>query len=182
MQVATILVGPSRIKFRVPVHVLTDQSPFFAKAFQGPFKEAETKVMELPDDEPETFARFKAWVRLARTKPDCVAIADTEVKNHMKILDLAKLWVFAEKVRVPILQNTVMSYIVDRYKDYNGRNIALDTFNYVFDNTTEHSQLRRVFVDFVVHNMDREWYDEHKGGLHVEFIEDLCLSHDQDHC
>jgi hypothetical protein len=161
--------------FKLPVHVLVKHSPFFAKALQGSFKEGKTKVIELPEDEPMSFSCFANWT-CKEASLSFVGISDSEMNHNMKMQDLAKVWIFAEKVRAAPFQNFVMDIILDRYKDYKGTNISLDTFNYIFDNTMDGSQLRHIFVDFANHKMSPSWYNLHKSELHVECIEDLCLA------
>jgi len=53
--IITIAVGPSRRLFACHEDVLSI-SPFFAAALQGPFVEAQTKQVVLPDEEPEIFS------------------------------------------------------------------------------------------------------------------------------
>lgn len=162
--------------FKLPVEVLAKHSPFFAKALLGEFREGKTKVMELLHDEPKSFSCFANWVCQTEESVSFVGISDCEMKNSMKMHDLANLWVFAEKIRAAPFQNFVMDIILGRYKDYYGMNIPTDTFNYVYDNTMAGSQLRRIFVDFAAHKMSPSWYNLHKSELEVDFVEELCLA------
>jgi hypothetical protein len=176
MEFATIFVGPFRTMFKLPVRVLTKHSPFFAKGLHGDFKEGKTKVMELLYDEPTSISCFAHWACQQEADVSFVGTSDSEMKRHMMIHDLAKVWVFAEKIRAAPFQNFVMDLILERYKDYHGTDISVDTINHAFDNTTPRSQLRHVFVDFAAHKMSPSWYNHNKSELEPDFIEELCLA------
>jgi hypothetical protein len=61
-EVARIEVGPDREPFTIHVELLCFRSPFFRKALKGPFQEAQTRVMPMPDDDVDAFSRFELWL------------------------------------------------------------------------------------------------------------------------
>ncbi|TID23631.1 hypothetical protein E2P81_ATG03197 [Venturia nashicola] len=175
IEFATIYVGPSRISFSIPVEAASTHSPFFANAFQGKFKEGKTKVMEMAYDEPRTFRCFAHWIYQQAGIPSG-ADSESEMENTLKMYDLAIIWIFADRIRAAGFQNYVMDLILERYNDYHGTNISVETFNHVYQNTLAGSQLRHAFVDLAAHKMSPSWYNIHKGDLEVEFLEELCLA------
>jgi hypothetical protein len=65
-------------------------------------------------------------------------------KNLDRDMNLAKLWVLADKLCIPQLQNALIDCIEDicaRTKD-----LALETLHYVWDNTPNDSPLRKYFI------------------------------------
>lgn len=77
-------------------------SPYFAAAFKGPFKKGGTHILEL-DVHPDAFAVFVDWVYSQR------------IQNYgsegTAILNLLELWLFADRVSLPKLQNEVLEII-----------------------------------------------------------------------
>lgn len=129
--------------------------------------------MELPYDEPQTFGCFAQWI--SQQNEDSVVVSDFELTKEMKMKDLTNAWIFGERIRTSRFQNFVMDLILARFKEYHGTNIALETFNHVYNNTLAGSQLRRVFVDFAAQKMSPSWYNLNKSELEVDFLEELCL-------
>ncbi|KAE9981064.1 hypothetical protein EG328_011861 [Venturia inaequalis] len=172
---ATVYVGPSRVFFSIPVEAASTHSQFFLNAFQGKFREGKTKVMEMVHDEPQTFRCFAQWI-CGQVGVPFVGDSESEMEGALKMYDLAITWIFADRIRAAGFQNYVMDLILERYRDYHGTNISVETFNHVYQNTLAGSQLRHVFVDLAAHKMSPSWYNIHKGDLEVEFLEELCLA------
>jgi hypothetical protein len=67
---------------------------------------------------------------------------------------LAELWVLADKICIPALQNLVMDTIV---KVFSARNwIPVFTYSYIFKNTNSGSALRRLAVTQTAYGMTEE--------------------------
>lgn len=126
-------------------------------------------------DEPQTFKCFAHWLYRQEEIP-FVGDSEPEMQSTMKMYDLAIIWIFADRIRAAGFQNYVMDLILERYKDYHGTNISVETFNHVYQNTLAGSQLRHVFVDFAANKMSPSWYNIHKSDLEVDFLEELCLA------
>lgn len=57
-----VLVGTEQRRFDVHRELVCSKSDCFAKAFQEGFREAETKIIELPEQHVETFQYFVHWL------------------------------------------------------------------------------------------------------------------------
>lgn len=58
---AQLVVGPEEVRVDVHIELLRAISPFFRKAFDGSFREAETKRISLPEDEPPVVTAMLSW-------------------------------------------------------------------------------------------------------------------------
>ncbi|KAL3441338.1 hypothetical protein BJX65DRAFT_288767 [Aspergillus insuetus] len=56
--------------FRVHRAIVCSQSSFFESALGGPFKKAQTKIIDLPGDDLETFERVLAFMYVGDYSPD----------------------------------------------------------------------------------------------------------------
>jgi hypothetical protein len=54
-------VGPNEVPFDAHIELLCALSPFFDKALEGRFDDAETKHIPLPGEDPKLFAEFLSW-------------------------------------------------------------------------------------------------------------------------
>ncbi|KAF4556271.1 Hypothetical protein D9617_1g081470 [Elsinoe fawcettii] len=59
---ATILVGPAKVKFVLHTELLVSVSPFFAAALQGHFAESASQIVTLPEEKPDMFEWFVQWL------------------------------------------------------------------------------------------------------------------------
>jgi hypothetical protein len=83
---------------------LCKSSPFFDKAFNGDFWEAETQTMILEDIEPSIFGLFICWLYSGYVALRKVGLEGEETLTQTPV-QLAKLWVIAERLVLPKLQN-----------------------------------------------------------------------------
>jgi hypothetical protein len=156
--------------------------PYFANAFRGAFTESESKTITLRDVDRSTVSDFLDWVRALpkpRTRRERTLgppHSPRRLEHPSRLAPLVKLWVFADKYRVPKLQNQAMAKIADLYSVYDGKNIQPSLIGYVYDNSQLDSPLRRIIVDFAAAKMHPDFYSEIVSELHVEFLEDLCLA------
>jgi hypothetical protein len=88
---------------------------------------------------------------------------------------LMKLWILAEKLMIPRLQNEVMDNIIlnfaPRIHEFTP---VLST--YVYSNTGTETLLRSMVVDFVAQSMSSDHFQKHKGEWNAELLQDLCSS------
>jgi hypothetical protein len=181
-ETARIFVGDDPDPFLINADLICNASPYFAKAFRGEFSEAESMQITLQQVDRSTVSDFLDWVRAA-PKPRTIRQSVGErppsppvLEHPVKLAPLVRLWVFADKHRVPKLQNQAMYRIASLYPHYDGCNIQPSLIDYVYHNSQSDSPLRRIMVDFAATKMDPGFYSENVSDLHVEFLEDLCLT------
>lgn len=88
--IATVLVGPEKRTFEIPVAHLTTID-FFARAFGGRFKESASKTIELPDEDDQAFELFLQWLYLGL--PD--SVFQVQIGNFaalVRLLLMADKW------------------------------------------------------------------------------------------
>ncbi|ORY09972.1 BTB/POZ protein [Clohesyomyces aquaticus] len=90
--IAHLRVGPDEVPFDAHSEVLCNISPFFKAALNRDWTEARTKLIALPDEDPDAFTLF---LRFAYTGSP---LHDDEKTTT---LNLSRLWVMADKYQVP---------------------------------------------------------------------------------
>lgn len=83
--------------FRIHKNYLCHYSPYFEAAFNGRFIEGETQVLELEDTEPRIFGIFVNWLYVQKITDEDGQLASCS--------DCINLWILADKILVPSLQN-----------------------------------------------------------------------------
>lgn len=124
-------------------------------AFNSNFIEGQTQTYRLEDTTPGSFKLLIQWVyaqkvRISQPAPpgllDVLAERgeqDADVGWGEEDMNLARLWVLADRLGMPKLQNNVMSIIVDISKLHQP---AALTFRYIYENTAEGSPLRALTI------------------------------------
>ena len=103
--------------------------------------------MELEDIEPKIFGIFVNWLYVQKITDEEGQLASCS--------DCINLWILADKILVPSLQNqALMSLEFDRSSGSKER-FASAIFHRVWDNTTEESPLRAYLVEVMVRKPKR---------------------------
>jgi len=63
----TIDVGPDHQKYRIYKELISYYSEYFRNALKKPWKEADDRIVELPDIEPQVFDVFVDWYECQHT-------------------------------------------------------------------------------------------------------------------
>jgi hypothetical protein len=170
-----VFVGPDRVVFDVHRVMVCELSPFFNKAINGPFREAEKKEVELPDDEPHIFTGVMNWIYRKTFNPDLYTIS---------WLDLAKFWIIADKLDIPPLQHQAIHAIFQKHvrkvveegplRQCRGiANISPVTVDYIYENTRVHASLRRALVELFVDSVAVNQLQERIADFPAEFLADV---------
>lgn len=104
--IVTVYVSPEKYPFYLHKGRLCQQSSYFEKAFQGPFKEAESGSVWLEEDGVDEFKLFEQWLYSGR-------FSYSKTSDDPSLL-LVKVFCFAEKRGIPTLQNATLDAIRDR--------------------------------------------------------------------
>lgn len=89
-------------------------------------------------------------------------------------LVLIQLWVLADKLLVPELQNLVLDKI-DEIREVT-QVIPTECLNYAYQNTSSDSPLRRWFVHQCVTQLEPEWFTEHPEHFPHEMLIELAAT------
>ncbi|KAL2293142.1 hypothetical protein FJTKL_05133 [Diaporthe vaccinii] len=109
---ATIFVGPGKVKFLVHQLIICRFSAFLRDAFA---KATDTDSITLPDAEPRIFSPFVDWAYLATCffpKLDCLI-----GPRFASFFDLVKLYVLAQTYDVQAVQDSIISTTYARLFD-----------------------------------------------------------------
>ncbi|KAF2098275.1 hypothetical protein NA57DRAFT_57434 [Rhizodiscina lignyota] len=140
-ELATIVVGLTKDHFHVHAELLIAHSPFFKKALRNDSTEGKITTVELPDHLPATFAAICKWLYSDKIDLD----PETFTFAH-----IAHLWVLADKLQIPKLQNDAMRLAPLRYARLQHSNLRTTNIDWVYTHTVPGSPLRRVVVDLTI--------------------------------
>ncbi|KAJ9667446.1 hypothetical protein H2201_002314 [Coniosporium apollinis] len=160
-------VGAEPVRFVLHEVLACRACPFFEKAIQGGFAEASSRVIMLTEDEPETFSEVVSWIYRD------LLFTEITLPEYPEDIRLCKLWVLADKLCMPALQNRVMELITDKALAQN--HVApTATLDWIWQHTSQGSKLRFAFVDISVRSMTRSDLWDRKRILPAEFVQEFC--------
>ncbi|KAJ4420902.1 hypothetical protein N0V82_004082 [Gnomoniopsis sp. IMI 355080] len=111
------IVIPSGKNFLLHIDVLVDKCDYFRAALMGSFREAETKLLNLPDVSDNVFGFFLKWIYSGSIKP---ANGSRHCNMHnecnLTLPGLFELWFLADYLRAPALQNHALTNVVDKLR------------------------------------------------------------------
>lgn len=93
--------GTKEKSFTVYKEFICYYSPFFDAAFNGSFREGETQTMLWEDVEPTEFALFVRWLYTQN-------VLDVAGHSQPSLWELTNLWILADRLLIPKLQNEVI--------------------------------------------------------------------------
>jgi hypothetical protein len=113
---STVGKEPDTKAFVAPESFLTTRFEFFRRAMNGSWKEAETHIVELPEDDPETFAVYINHVYTGQLFTATVTDKELATLGARDILKevskqyhtLFKVYVLAGKLQDVATKNTIM--------------------------------------------------------------------------
>jgi hypothetical protein len=133
--------------FLIHKNFICHYSPYFDAAFNGNFVEGETQTLDLEDTHPEVFGVFVQWLYTQQ-----IIEPEESQRTLSQPRRLMSLWILADKVLVPRLQNETFRRI-DCFRK--GATPELWTsvreiYHDIYNNTQIESPLREYFVIFHV--------------------------------
>lgn len=162
------LVGnESPQKFTIHESVIKPRSEFVRLALRGEWKEANDRVITLPDDEPDVFSIYQEWLYsgLIHTRG-----SEKGLENDPEHELLVKAFVLGEKIIDPEFKDCVLDAIIEKLREDKCINLYLTKL--VFDNTPSASPLRRLWMDTYYYFGTPQWIDSNVLGNTVssEFL------------
>jgi hypothetical protein len=162
-ETVVLIVSVDKEHYTLHKDLLCFYSDFFRAAFNGSFKEATERKIELPDVDVETFEAFQVWLYTQNLPQNESVPAKTYPEWYL----LSRLWVFGDSHQIPLLQNNVIDIMLDKVvKD--GTN-PFFSINYVYENTASSSLLRKAVADIMAH----------RSIMKSDAGMDSCLAHPQ---
>lgn len=145
-----IIVRSEKKEFILNEKLLCDKADYFKAAFRSGFKESQEKQLELPEDNPDTFARFVEWLYTNEIKCSQYRHLWGSPGNEVKHdLEFFGLWVFGDKIRASDLTKAASERCKICFVQ-NGYVASAEGIEFVYSNTTERSQLRELLVNATV--------------------------------
>jgi hypothetical protein len=140
--------------FTAHIAFLTTRSLFFRKALSGAWKEAEERVVKLPEDESNI---VELYLQCVYGLP--ISVEPNPVpENHLgysERLELAKLYVFAEKVQDVRAKNialkTFLKCVWKLWRDGSWCDPGEQVVHILYEGTVSGSPMRRLLVDIYAH-------------------------------
>ncbi|TVY32908.1 hypothetical protein LOCC1_G007719 [Lachnellula occidentalis] len=156
----TFLIGPENVDvkpktFIVHKEIACYHSPVLNAAFNSDFIEGQTQTYTLDDISEGAFKLLVQWLYSQK-----LVLPRPPMANELCILytDLVMLWVLADKLDIPSLQNLVLEKI-EQISD-ESVSIPYESFDYIYRNTSKGSQLRRFLVEMVSMQCHENIFDD----------------------
>lgn len=151
-----IWVGSPSTEFTVHENVLkASETQFFQAVFSNGFKETETGILELPEDDPATFRLLLQWVYGSAT-----GFSDCEKKHFFSKLDypsMLKLYATASKYMMNNLHDAIITDFwtchVRASLTWLAMSFSQDAFSFYNKTTMATCPLDRLLVDWMVDNI-----------------------------
>lgn len=162
------LVGTDAPKrFIVHEALVTPRSEFVRMALRGEWKEAQTRTVPLPEDEPDIFSVYQQWLYGGRihTRPSS-ALSKTDDEYRK----LVKAYILGEKLVGGNFKDSIVDAIVEKLRLTHKFDTGLTDL--VFDNTLPTSPLRRLWLDAYYNFGSPEWLNASLVGdsINAEFM------------
>jgi hypothetical protein len=169
--VIVFLVGTSTPqRYSIHERLVSPRSEFVRLALRGPWKEAQERIINLPEDDSVVFSVYQQWLYggLIHTCRDTsFSGADDEYET------LAKAYILGEKLMDHDFKDAVTDAIVEKLRSL--RRFDTSLTNLVFSNTPSGSPLRRLWMDAYYHFGSSAWLDVDRVGspINAEFMIDF---------
>jgi hypothetical protein len=133
----TLFIGPNRHNIYGEKALLACFSQYFEKLLYGCFRESSELCVELPEDDQRVVAAFVHW-----TSSGAIDAASKEIPKQESHF-YKRLWIYGDKILAPNFCDFALEFLIQKYRS--GKIRATD-IEYVYENTTVGSKLRRFLV------------------------------------
>ncbi|KAN0103400.1 hypothetical protein V8E51_011713 [Hyaloscypha variabilis] len=174
-EMVTFHVGKDGADEKFTVH--KESATFYSPVLKAAFDNG-TRTYRLEDVRPDTFRLFIQWLysgEFTSIQEADLATEDINSEKAVRIvkhcedrdLDMVQLWLLAEKLKIPRLQNDVMHRFWEHFENqdekHDGKFWSTKWISYVYEEgrTTPDSPLRHLAVDFVLYEVYVNWPPEH---------------------
>ncbi|KAE8446885.1 hypothetical protein EG329_011516 [Mollisiaceae sp. DMI_Dod_QoI] len=162
--------GSKESKFSIHKEFACRASPVLKAAFESSFVEGQTQTYKLDVSEDV----IRALVRWIYTQ-DFKSVQITTGKfDQAEAMTLVQLWVLADKLLMPKLQNMLIREIDKARKTT--KIIPTCCFQYVWENTAEESPLRILFIHECAMHIDSGWNKKLLSTFPHEMLQELIIA------
>ncbi len=183
-----MIVGtsPNTKTWQLHKELLIDSSPFFAAALDGSFAEATSKVIRLPEDNPDIFALFIQWLYVGDFAHGfCTAdhTNDYDLDNNddhhccrASILIDIRAWILGDKLGCSIFKDVAMLRLIRAFDTWS---IDTTTVRIAYEGSAHGSKLRKFLLDEFRHEAKADYFSDDTdewvllARVCVDFGEDL---------
>lgn len=149
-------------------------SVFFRKACSGSFKEASTKIISLPETDPEIFAIYSHWIYSSEV--DVPDVDKPGTAGSVARRQLAALYILADHLDDKSLRNAVVDEYLTSSRDASS-GPGPNTVKLVWSETPDNCKFRNLVLDFFVTRHDNGiWLERDRDNLPAAFYCDLALA------
>lgn len=161
----TLLVGPEKRKLLAHAHYLTKSSEFFKAALNKEWKEGQTRVVELPEENIVTTTHYLEFVYEGRFCSSALKdYKEDQVTTEDSYFELCQLYTFGERVCDASLRNSTIHEMIRliSLRDDDGGYWAPDwnSAAEAYQGTTAGSPIRRFVVDVLIAYGRSDWLDD----------------------
>jgi len=146
---------------------------------------AQTRTYRLEDTSPDAFRLLVRWLYTAQFEaprdPDLKNFSEADEQN----LAIVHLWILADKLLIPHLQNQVMrvfSKLVSQGLDeYDGQYFSTNWIPMAYERTPPDSPLRHLAVDLCLFEVWTSWRNSNQDHFPREILLDFSGAIELDH-
>jgi hypothetical protein len=160
----TVLVGDDKHAFHPDEQQLCACSPVFLSMLKSGFREAEERVVLLPEVDAETFRVFERWL----------SNRGESVFEDLDVALLCKVFLLLDYLQVSSVQQPLLRALA--YKRDNTRIVPLSLIPFIYENTPPGSPLRRLWVSWVVKYAIPEIFENDDWVFPEAFLRELAAA------
>lgn len=116
---------------------------------------------------------FRLFVLWVYSTPTVLTPGVPNSHNIDTLMNLVKLWVFAGEFDIALLQNDIISSLLDLVEQFSM--VPTHYLAFVWSNTVAGSPLRSLMTDLVVLRMDRETFRTHRQLFPTQILLDFVI-------
>lgn len=165
----TVLVGKEEKSYMVHEGVITNHSRFFRAACSGQFKEAQERVVCLPETDPKLFSAYLQHVYTDRVVIMAPEEAAADKAGTSQYIKLSELYVLADKLDDLRLRNDIVDCTIQL-------EAAVKTLpspaaiRIAYEEVPESCLLRKLMRDFYTCKAHGKWLQKSRSKLPADFI------------
>ncbi|PMD64785.1 uncharacterized protein K444DRAFT_625422 [Hyaloscypha bicolor E] len=187
VELVAFVVGKDGVEETIPVHKehACYYSPVLKAAFTSSFVEGQTQTYRVEDTDPDIFRLLIQWFYKQTFKHSTANSAESIIEEQSIVevseaefpsaeidsmyLNMVKLWILAERLIIPRLQNFIMDSLVEMSEE-SWSTLWMAT---AYESTSSDSPLRRFAVDVLLYQVPAYGKKQCQNHFPRELLVDL---------